>query len=77
MTNEEINKIVIRAEHEYERMKDTIHEQYEEKEELYEWIFKLKDDKYRLEDTIENIIQELIHSNITLGEMEKVGKLYE
>lgn len=46
-------------------------------EELYNWIFELKSQKFALEDTLENIIQFLVHSNITLGEMEKIGELYE
>lgn len=50
-------------------------EQSLEIEELYERIYDLKDKLYKLEDTQESIIQSLLHSHITLGEMERIGEL--
>lgn len=58
-----------------DKMKDTIHEQHFEIEELYERIFFLKDKLYKCEDITEEIVQFLIHSHITLGEMEKLGEI--
>ncbi len=46
-------------------------------DELYERIYNLKDKLYKQEDVLENIVQELLHSHITLGEMERIGGLYE
>lgn len=46
-------------------------------DELYERIYNLKDELYRQEDVLEKIVQELLHSHITLGEMERIGGLYE
>lgn len=44
-------------------------------DELYERIYNLKDELYRQEDIKEMIIQNLLHSHITLGEMERIGEL--
>lgn len=44
-------------------------------DELYERIYDLKDKLYKLEDTQDKMIQELLHSHITLGEMERIGEL--
>lgn len=46
-------------------------------DELYERIYNLKDKLYKQEDALEKIVQELLHSHITLGEMERIGGLYE
>lgn len=46
-------------------------------DELYERIYDLKDKLYTLEDTQDKIIQSLLHSHITLGEMERIGGLFE
>lgn len=46
-------------------------------DELYERIYNLKDELYKQEDVLEKIVQELLHSHITLGEMERIGGLYE
>lgn len=46
-------------------------------DELYERIYNLKDKLYKQEDVLEKIVQELLHSHITLGEMERIGGLYE
>ena len=42
-------------------------------DELYERIYNLKDELYRQEDIKEMIIQNLLHSHITLEEMERIG----
>lgn len=42
-------------------------------DELYERIYNLKDELYRQEDALEKIVQELLHSHITLEEMERIG----
>ena len=47
-----------------------------EMEELYERIYDLKDKLYKLEDTQDKMIQDLLHSHITLGEMEKIGMIF-
>ena len=52
-------------------------EQNLEMEELYERIYDLKDKLYKLEDIQDKMIQDLLHSHITLGEMERIGGLYE
>lgn len=46
-------------------------------EELYERIFTLENDKYGLEDKLEKIRDLLLHSSISIEDMEKVGKIYE
>ena len=46
-------------------------------DELYERIYNLKDKLYKQEDVLEKIVQELLHSHITLGEMARIGGLYE
>lgn len=60
-----------------ETYKEKCMEQSLEMEELYERIYDLKDKLYKLEDTQESIIQSLLHSHITLGEMERIGGLFE
>lgn len=45
--------------------------------ELYERIFQLRDIRYNLEDRIEKIIEKLLHSHITLEEMDEVADLIE
>lgn len=42
-------------------------------EELYERIYDLKDKLYKLEDTQDKMIQDLLHSHITLEEMERIS----
>ena len=44
-------------------------------DELYERIYNLKDKLYKQEDVLEKIVQELLHSHITLGEIERIGEL--
>ena len=44
-------------------------------DELYERIYNLKDKLYKQEGALEKIVQELLHSHITLGEMERIGEL--
>lgn len=44
-------------------------------DELYERIYNLKDKLYKQEDVLEKIVQELLHSHITLGEMERIGEI--
>lgn len=46
-------------------------------DELYERIYNLKDKLYKQEDALEKIVQDLLHSHITLGEMERIGGLFE
>ena len=46
-----------------------------EVDELYQRIFELKDMVYKYEDLIEEIVQQLIHTHITLEEMEKIGEI--
>lgn len=46
-------------------------------DELYERIYNLKDELYKQEDVLEKIVQELLHSHITLGEIERIGGLFE
>lgn len=43
--------------------------------ELYERIYQLRDKGYSLEDKIDKIKEELLHSHITLEEMEKIGEI--
>lgn len=45
MTNEEIQEIVAKADAEYDRLKDRVHEQYDE-------IKRLKDDLYEANDSV-------------------------
>lgn len=42
-------------------------------DELYERIYNLKDKLYKQEDVLEKIVQELLHSHITLEEMERIS----
>jgi len=53
---------------------DSLKEQFLE-DELYQRIFELKDMVYKYDDLIEEIVQQLIHTHITLGEMEKIGEI--
>lgn len=46
-------------------------------DELYERIYDLKDKLYKLEDTQDKMIQDLLHSHITLGEMERIGMIFK
>ena len=46
-----------------------------DKNELYERIFQLRDIRYELEDKLERIREYLLHSHITLEEMEKIGEI--
>ena len=46
-------------------------------DELYERIYNLKDKLYKQEDVLEKIVQELLHSHITLGEMERIGMIFK
>jgi hypothetical protein len=56
---------------------DSLREQFveDETEELYNRIFELKDKIYNTEDLIEEMVQQLIHTHITLEEMEKIGEI--
>ena len=45
-------------------------------DELYERIYNLKDKLYKQEDVLEKIVQELLHSHITLGEMERIEMIF-
>ena len=53
---------------------DSLKEQFLE-DELYQRIYDLKDKVYHTEDLIEEIVQQLIHTHITIEEMEKIGEL--
>ena len=44
-------------------------------DELYEYIWAIKKDKYELQDQIELILDYLLHSHITLEEMYKIGEI--
>lgn len=44
-------------------------------DELYEYIWAIKKDKYELQDQIEMILDYLLHSHITLEEMYKIGEI--
>lgn len=48
-----------------------------EVDELYQRIFELKDRLYKEEDVKDKLIQLLLHSNIPIGIVEKIGELYE
>lgn len=41
-------------------------------EELYNRIFELKDKLYREEDINDELVQQLLHTHITLGEVENI-----
>ena len=58
-----------------ETCKEKCMEQSLETEELYERIYDLKDKLYKLEDIQDKMIQDLLHSHITLGEIERIGEL--
>lgn len=53
---------------------DSLKEQFLE-DELYQRIFELREMVYKCEDLIEEIVQQLIHTHITLEEMEKIGEI--
>ena len=53
MTNEELNSVIMRAEDEYERIKDTVHEQYDE-------IIRLDEECKTMNDEIRNYANEII-----------------
>lgn len=44
-------------------------------DELYEYIWSLKKQKYSIQDQIEMILDYLLHSHITLEEMYKIGEM--
>lgn len=43
--------------------------------ELYERIFNLEDRLYQSEDKMDEMVQKLCHTHISLGEMEMIGEL--
>ena len=44
-------------------------------EELYEALINLRREKYSLEDKIQDILDFLVHSHITIEEMKKVEEI--
>lgn len=44
-----------------------------DEEELYDRIFYLKDNLYKKEDSLEEIWQFLLHSSLSIEEMEKIS----
>ena len=75
MTDYDIQREIIRQEEQYDFKKEE--KLFMDEEELYERIFFLKDKMYFLEDKLEEIRQFLLHSSLSIEDMEKVGKIYE
>lgn len=47
----------------------------EQEKELFERCIELEHIRYELEDKIEDILDYLVHTHITLEEMERVGEI--
>lgn len=75
MTDYDIQREIIKQEKQYDFKKEE--KLFMDEEELYERIFTLKDSMYSLEDKLEEIRQFLLHSSLSIEDMEKVGKIYE
>lgn len=75
MTDYDIQREIIKQEEQYDFKKEE--KLFMDEEELYERIFTLKDSMYSLEDKLEEIRQFLLHSSLSIEDMEKVGKIYE
>ena len=75
MTNERLEQIRQEGTEFLDRLKDRVHEQQWQIDELYERIFILEDEKNKLEEQKEKLREMLVHSHLTLEEMEKIGEI--
>lgn len=73
MTDYDIQREIIKQEEQYNFKKEE--KLFMDEEELYERIFTLKDSMYSLEDKLEEIRQFLLHSSLSIEDMEKVGEI--
>lgn len=73
MTDYDIQREIIKQEEQYDFKKEE--KLFMDEEELYERIFTLKDSMYSLEDKLEEIRQFLLHSSLSIEDMEKVGAI--
>ena len=77
MTEEDFERERVRNDILYDEFRDKKYLSKMDEEELYERIYQLRDKGYSLEDKIDKIREELLHSNITLEEMEKIGEIID
>ena len=77
MTEEDFERERVRNDILYDEFRDKKYLSKMDEEELYERIYQLRDKGYSLEDKLDKIREELLHSNITLEEMEKIGEIIE
>lgn len=68
LTNEEVQRIVVRAEDEYERLKDSVHDLYDKNKELLNNNVKLREEKIKLKGIINKTIELLENSYIDLDD---------
>ena len=77
MTEEDFERERVRQDILYDEYRDKKYLSSMDEEELYERIFTLKDKMYSLEDKLEEIRQFLLHSSLSIEDMEKVGVYFE
>ena len=77
MTEEDFERERVKNDILYDEFRDKKYLSKMDEEELYERIYQLRDKGYSLEDKIDKIKEELLHSNITLEEMEKIGEIID
>ena len=75
MTEEDFERERVRNDILYDEFRDKKYLSKMDEEELYERIYQLRDKGYSLEDKLDKIREELLHSNITLEEMDKIGEI--
>lgn len=75
MTEEDFERERVRNDILYDEFRDKKCLSKMDEDELYDRIFQLRDKGYSLEDRIDKIREELLHSHITLEEMDKIGEI--
>ena len=77
MTEEDFERERVRNDILYDEFRDKKYLSKMDEEELYERIYQLRDKGYSLEDKLDKIREKLLHSNITLEEMDKIGEIID
>ena len=77
MTEEDFERERVKNDNLYDEFRDKKYLSKMNEDELYDRIFQLRDKGYSLEDKLDKIKEELLHSNIKLEEMEKIGEIID
>lgn len=75
MSNEEVQRTVMKAEDEYERLKDKIQDQHEEIEELKIKYNIMKENAETLAKRIDKAIEYIEHNYFITGRIEELHKI--